>query len=445
MGIKHINKHLKDNFEFLFRKVPLKEFRGLRLGIDMSIFSYKYLSPALDQAIAQSNLVDEGINEEMVTEIFTSSIGAFIIKMMNNGIIPIFVFDGKPHPLKDQHAREDRRKKREKAQAELDRILSELQSMDPLLRDVNMYSKMKKLHKEVYYPKSEHYKFLKDFFEQIGIPFFQAKVEADEVLGYLSRNGLVDVIYSDDTDQYAHGCSYIIKELNKDYRSENGQSVTLLVLDEILSVMKMTQDEFIDLCIMFGCDYNKNIRRVGKVGTLKAINQYRRVANLPSSTYDITCLNYPECFSIFTSEGNTLKDLCENNERNIVIDFDQIFKEETEKFLHQHGLSPMLDQLRFFYDSFRTDENYTSEEPKFHRVKAFLEPLEIPGYADFAEVKVVQSNENISLPTDFLTSLSNLSLSPSFNVPNSTNNNSTNNPPINIDFSSLNLDNIKLP
>lgn len=371
MGIKYINKYLKDNFEHIFRIVPLKKFRGLRLGIDISIFTYKYMSPAIDQALNASNLIDDGLNEEMITEIFSSSIGNFIIKLMNNGIIPVFVFDGKSHPLKDQYAKKDRAEKRDLAQQELNQVLNDLKNMDPLLRDINMYSKLKKLYKQTYRPKSEHYKFLKKFLKQIGIKYYQAKTEADEVLGYLSRNGIVDVIYSDDSDQYAHGCPYIIRQLNKDYRSDEGQSVTMVCLEDILSNMKMNMDEFRDLCILLGCDYNKNIKGVGMVGSLKAINQYRSVPNLPSK-YDKSSLNYPDCLSIFSDKGKELVDVVSidsDDSNNLYIDFDIINSQETEKFMNEHGLIEILTQLKFFYDAFSSMDDYTDINPHFDRIK----------------------------------------------------------------------------
>jgi len=428
MGIRNINKHLKDNYKFIFRKVPLKKFRGLRLGIDISIFSYKYMSPAVDQALNASNLVDDGLNYDMITEIFTQSIGNFVIKLMNNGIIPIFVFDGKPHPLKDQYAKLERDKKRATAQVELDKILNNLKSMDPLLRDINMYSKLKKLYKQVYRPTSEHYKFLKEFLTKIGVPVYQAKTEADEVLGYLSINGLVDVIYSDDTDQYAHGCPYIIKELNKDYRSEDGQSVTLISTKDILNCMEMTQEEFTDLCIMLGCDYNKNIKGVGMVGSLKAIKQYRRISNLPS-TYNISSLNYSDCLSIFTQTGKKLEDVCFNDKESIVIDFDIINNEDTERFLHDHGLSNILEQLKFFYDAFSNMDQYTDTNYYIDRIieMGLIEPI-------------VGTGDNFVLPSNF-------ELPSNFSIPSSipTKNTNTDNIQLNFDFSQLSFSNIKLP
>ena len=43
--------------------------------------------------------------------------------------------------------------------------------------------------------------------------------------------------------------------------------------------MKMTMDEFIDLCIMLGCDYTSPIKGIGPNPTYKLVEKNRTVEN----------------------------------------------------------------------------------------------------------------------------------------------------------------------
>jgi flap endonuclease-1 len=41
----------------------------------------------------------------------------------------------------------------------------------------------------------------------------------------------------------------------------------------------MSQEEFIQLCILCGCDYSETIKGIGPVSALKLINEHRSIAS----------------------------------------------------------------------------------------------------------------------------------------------------------------------
>ena len=61
----------------------------------------------------------------------------------------------------------------------------------------------------------------------------------------------------------------------------------------MLESLKLNSDEFLDLCIMCGCDYNKNIYRVGPEKAYKYIQKYSSIEEIASNTtLDVSILNH---------------------------------------------------------------------------------------------------------------------------------------------------------
>jgi len=369
MTIKNLNKLIKDNYSNIQQNVPIKKLRRMRIAIDTSIIinKYRHVRELFDNILNKSDLINEGVNEELLTGAVISRLKDLIIKFMNHEIFPVFVFDGKPHKLKDQHEGMDRKEKKRKAKEELDAYMEEIRALDPLKQEAYL-SQVKKLYKNAYSPSRDFYKKIKKFIQSCKLPWYQAKGESDEVLGYLSVNGKVDLVYSNDSDMYAHKCPYIIKDFNKDYSGPEGQTCIISCSKDLRKQMGLNEDEFTDLCIMMGCDMNKNIKGVGLKGCIKAINKHRRISNLPPQSYDITCLNYEECLSIFSSGKKEFYEICENYEDSILIDFDGV-NNELEEFCVEYGLNNFADIMRGFYKAFKNDEhlNY-NDEPRLDHV-----------------------------------------------------------------------------
>nr|KAG5696623.1 hypothetical protein BaRGS_034084 [Batillaria attramentaria] len=51
-------------------------------------------------------------------------------------------------------------------------------------------------------------------------------------------------------------------------------------LDRVLSEMNFTMDEFIDLCILLGCDYCESIKGIGPKRAVELIRQYKNIETI---------------------------------------------------------------------------------------------------------------------------------------------------------------------
>ena len=120
MGIKNLLKFLNTYPDLVIEK-DINEFTGKKIAIDISILLYQVV-------ISVRNSGADLVNKK--GEITSHILGLFnkTIKLLNKGIIPVYVFDGKPPELKRKvlDLRKNIRKKAEEklalAQSEEDKI-----------------------------------------------------------------------------------------------------------------------------------------------------------------------------------------------------------------------------------------------------------------------------------------------------------------------------------
>jgi exonuclease-1 len=94
-------------------------------------------------------------------------------------------------------------------------------------------------------------------------------------LAYLSLTNYVDVIITEDSDLLAFGAKRIFYKMD---RNGLGQEISLedLPLCSEYSFANWTNNMFLTLCIMAGCDY---LEQIPKVGFKTAFNQIARLKN----------------------------------------------------------------------------------------------------------------------------------------------------------------------
>jgi 5'-3' exonuclease len=111
----------------------------------------------------------------------------------------------------------------------------------------------------------------------------------------LCKRGLVDAVLSEDTDVLAYGTPIFLSKIN----TSNGTCIRIKH-PEMLAALKIDHKEFLDLCIMCGCDYNKNIPRVGPEKAYKYIQKYSSIEGIASNTsLDISILNHVRVRELF--------------------------------------------------------------------------------------------------------------------------------------------------
>ncbi|CAH2286291.1 flap endonuclease 1-like [Pelobates cultripes] len=187
---------------------------GKVLAIDVSIFIHQ-LESAMPVLV---NRRDENIS--VIKGLFNRT-----ASMLKIGIKPLFVFDGKPPPMK--HRKNTWR---------------DLQKMLTLL----------------------------------GVPFIQAPGEAEATCASLVAKGLAWGTVTEDLDALPFGSTRMIRNL----KANQTEEVLEYDLPKILAELKMDRKQFVDLCILLGCDYCKTIAGIGRKKALTMIQKHGNIEGI---------------------------------------------------------------------------------------------------------------------------------------------------------------------
>jgi 5'-3' exonuclease len=301
MGIKNLNKFLRDTHPNVFKTTHVSSFAYKKIAIDTSL--YLFISKARN-------------NQKWIEEFIK-----LIECLAKNDVHCVFVYDafGVSHPDKERE-RDERRSSRDKLTArifELEEAVKLYHNTGEVLpvltefetkRDIgikNILSKKKslnikgieyaieKLKAQTFTVTKEDFELTKTLFDILSVPYINAPLEAETICAYLCKNGIVSAVLSKDSDVLAYGAPVSISDID----TRTGEC-KIVEHGEILEKMNFTSEQFLDFCIMCGTDYNKNIFKVGPVKAYSLIKEYKSIDNV--SGYDISVLNHKRVRSLFT-------------------------------------------------------------------------------------------------------------------------------------------------
>lgn len=100
----------------------------------------------------------------------------------------------------------------------------------------------------------------------LGVQVIQAPGEAEAQCSYMCKTGKVDCVGTEDMDALTFGAKLLIRDLNT-----KKEPVTEINHEMLLKGLGLTEDEFIDMCILCGCDYVPRVSGIGPVKAYKLI------------------------------------------------------------------------------------------------------------------------------------------------------------------------------
>lgn len=107
------------------------------------------------------------------------------------------------------------------------------------------------------------------------IEYIVAPYEADAQLAYLSIQGIVDAIITEDSDMLPYGCNCILFKLDKYGNAQEIQTSQILECRSPLSFEKFTMKMFRQMCILSGCDYLPSPSGLGIRGAYNLMKQFK--------------------------------------------------------------------------------------------------------------------------------------------------------------------------
>ena len=260
MEIKGLTKLLSDHAPGCMREQKFEGYLDRKVAIDASMHIYQFM-----MVIGRSG--DQTLTNE-AGEVTSHLQGMFMrtCRMLEAGIKPVYVFDGKPPTMKGGELAK-RKDKREAAEAELEKAKE--------AGDQEMIEKMSK--RTVRVSKEQSMEVMK-LARLMGLPVFEAPCEAEASCAALCKAGLVYAAASEDMDTLCFSCPKLARNLMAP--ASQGKPILEFDFDKCLQELDLTWDQFIDVCIMCGCDYCDSIKGIGPVKALQLIKKHGSIEEM---------------------------------------------------------------------------------------------------------------------------------------------------------------------
>lgn len=115
----------------------------------------------------------------------------------------------------------------------------------------------------------------------MGMPVIEAPGEAEAQCAYLCKIGVAYGVVSEDMDTLTHGALHLIRNFNKRCKpSTNSERIEEIALASLLHESKLSMPQFVDLCILCGCDYTSRIGNVGPVRAYKLLQEHGDILHI---------------------------------------------------------------------------------------------------------------------------------------------------------------------
>jgi len=245
------------------RTITLETLSGKIIALDAFNMLYQFLS-----SIRQYNgepLTDERGN--VVSHLL--GILSRVSNLVDQGIKLVFVFDGKPHPLKEGTIA-SRRMVKQKALKEWKKALEE-GDMKKARSKAQQTSRLTE----------EMVKECKHVFDLMGLPHVQALSDGEAQASHMAERDDIYATASQDYDCILFGAPRMVRNLTMSGRRKlpgRNSYVTVPIqtidLGSMLTRLTLTRPQLVDMAILMGTDFNDGIRGVGPKTSLKLLRKY---------------------------------------------------------------------------------------------------------------------------------------------------------------------------
>ena len=278
MGIPKLNRYLlgacTDN---TIKKKHLSSFCGKTVVVDASIYMYKFAG-----------------NNALVENMYL-----LINTFKFHKITLIFVFDGKPPSEKMNTIRIRKLDKRtaENKCTELKRELSEMKEDD--IDRTELTIAIEKLKRKFIRINQGHTDTIKQLLDVLGVTYYDAPGEADQLCAQLVIYKIAWACLSDDMDLFIYGCTRVMRHI-----SLLNHTIIFYNIDGILRELEMPMEHFREIAVISGTDYNQS-GTTSLSSTLEYYKEYRSSFSI-NGFYEWLIEN-----TDYVNDHDSLKHICE--------------------------------------------------------------------------------------------------------------------------------------
>uniref|UniRef100_A0A336LGJ2 Flap endonuclease 1 n=1 Tax=Culicoides sonorensis TaxID=179676 RepID=A0A336LGJ2_CULSO len=259
MGIQGLSKLIADIAPFALKEMEIKNFFGRKVAIDASMCLYQFLIAVRAEG-AQLTSVDGETTSHLMGTFYRT------IRLVENGIKPVYVFDGKPPDLKSGELAK-RAGKRVEAQKALDKAT-----------EAGDAAEMDKFNRRLVKVTKDHCNEAKELLKLMGIPYVEAPCEAEAQCASLVKTGKVYATATEDMDALTFGSTILLRHLTS--AEARKLPIQEYYYEKVLKGLELNADEFTDLCILLGCDYCDSIKGIGPKKAIELIVKHRSIEKI---------------------------------------------------------------------------------------------------------------------------------------------------------------------
>lgn len=268
----------------------LRELRGRTVAIDGYNALYQFLA-AIRQPDGTPLMDGRGRVTSHLSGLFYRT-----INLVESGLRPVYVFDGKPPELKAREIAE-RAALREESLRKYEAAIVE-----------GRIEEARKYAQATGRLTTEMVDTSKKLLDAMGVPYVNAPSEGEAQAAYMARKGDVWASVSQDYDSLLFNTPRLLRNVTvSGKRKLPGKDVyvdikpELVELEQLLKFLGITREQLIDIAILLGTDFNpEGVKGVGPKTALRLIKTHGNLENalktLPNAKVDF---NYEDIRRIF--------------------------------------------------------------------------------------------------------------------------------------------------
>ncbi|MBT6690297.1 flap endonuclease-1 [archaeon] len=303
------------------KEINLSDLKGKTIAIDAYVTLYQFLT-TIRQPDGTPLQDQQGNTTSHLSGLFYRN-----INLLQEGIKPVYVFDGKPPALKQKEI-----EKRIEAKETAERQYQEAKIKDDI-------HGMKKYASRTVRITDEMLTQSKELLEALGIPVIQAPSEGEAEAAALARQGKVYAAASQDYDTLLYATPFLIRNLTSARRKKLPSGLyidikpELIEFQQVLNELGIDKDQLTCLAILVGTDYNPGgVKGLGQQRALQVVQQYKYPVEIfrhVSEKFDFI-FDWQEIFKQFQDY---------KTEQLEEIEFQKPNKEKIKQILTRHDFS----------------------------------------------------------------------------------------------------------
>ena len=249
-------------------ELEMQSLAGKKVAIDAYNTIYQFLSIIRDHFTGEPLRDSEGR--------VTSHLSGLMYRFSNvvqAGVKPVMVFDGKPPEFKWQTTqkradiKKEAQKKWEDAKARGETGIKYAQATSKITPEILESSK--------------------ELLGYMGVPVVQAPSEGEALCSFLCQEKVVDYAASQDYDALLFGAPKLIRNLSMSGKKKlpgKQQWIEvkpeMLELSEVLRELGINREQLIMMGMLIGTDYNSGVKGIGPKTALKVVKEHKTLDNV---------------------------------------------------------------------------------------------------------------------------------------------------------------------